>query len=63
MIRHRNCEGSGHQGIERGQRLAQVYGLLLRVAAQHVAADGGEFGDLAPSAANDAPALRPEHDV
>ena len=45
---------------ERQRRLAQVYSLLLRIGAQKETADRDEFGDQAQSAAESAPAERPE---
>lgn len=43
-----------------GRRLAQIYEMILRVAAEEHTADGGKFGDEAPSAAGCAPAERLE---
>jgi hypothetical protein len=45
---------------ELARRLARVYRELLRRAKSNSTADGDEFDDLAPSAADDAPAHRPE---
>ena len=43
------------------RRLGRAYALILNYRPkERRTADGGEFGDLTPSAADDAPAVEPE---